>query len=183
MPLSVHVTRSARRQRTLSARLVGDRLEIRIPQDTSPADEARFVEKMLRRFDLEARWQALDDRAALHARAVELSRRYFGGKLVPASVEYVTNQDRIHGSCSVRTGRIRLSHRLATMPAWVRDYVLVHELAHLKVPSHSAAFWQLVNRFPLAERARGYLMAAGLEPPSDAAAPADQTAADVDVAS
>src|SRR5437867_11247780 len=122
MPLSIHVTRSARRRRTLSARLVGDRLEIRVPQDTSPAEEARFVEKMLRRFDLEAQRRALDEPAALRARAVELSRRYFGGRLVPSSVEYVTNQDRIHGSCSVRTGRIRLSHRLATMPARVRDY-------------------------------------------------------------
>jgi len=183
MPLSVHVTRSARRQRSLSARLVGDRLEIRIPQDTSPADEARFVEKMLRRFDPESRRRELDDAAALRARAVELNRRYFGGKLVPASVEYVTNQNRIHGSCSVHTRRIRLSHRLATMPSWVRDYVLVHELAHLKVPNHSAAFWQLVNRFPLAERARGYLMAAGLETPTDEAAPADEAASDVDVAS
>jgi predicted metal-dependent hydrolase len=178
VPLSVHVTRSARRRRTLSARLVGDRLEIRVPQDTSPAEEARFVEKMLRRFDLESRRRALDEPAALRARALELSRRFFGGDLKPASVEYVTNQDRIHGSCSVRTGRIRLSHRLATMPVWVRDYVLVHELAHLKEPNHSAAFWALVNRFPLAERARGYLMAAGLEPPSDD--PAASSEADVE---
>lgn len=125
------------------------------------------MEKMLRRFDFEARRTAAQDPAALRGRALDLSRRYFGGRLKPSSVEYVTNQERIHGSCSVRTGRIRLSHRLASMPPWVRDYVLVHELAHLQVPNHSAAFWQLVNRYPLAERARGYLMAAGLERLSD----------------
>jgi hypothetical protein len=163
MALSVVVTRSPRRRRTLSARLVGDRLEIRVPQETSAEEEARFVQKMLRRFDFEARRTALDTPAALRARAIELSRRYFRGELVPSAVEYVTNQNRIHGSCSVRTGHIRLSHRLASMPRWVRDYVLVHELAHLKVPNHSPSFWRLVNRFPLAERARGYLMASGLE--------------------
>jgi predicted metal-dependent hydrolase len=43
------------------------------------------------------------------------------------------------------------------MPAWVVDYVLVHELAHLIEPTHNATFWDLVRRYPKAERAEGYL--------------------------
>jgi predicted metal-dependent hydrolase len=43
------------------------------------------------------------------------------------------------------------------MPECVVDYVLVHELAHLLEPGHDAAFWAWVDRFPRAERAKGYL--------------------------
>jgi predicted metal-dependent hydrolase len=41
----------------------------------------------------------------------------------------------------------------------VLDYVLVHELAHLVVPDHSPAFHEIVDRYPRAERARGFLIA------------------------
>ena len=56
------------------------------------------------------------------------------------------------------------------MPSWVVDYVLVHELAHLLEPGHDAKFWAWVDRYPHAERAKGYLLgwsaAAKVEPPS-----------------
>jgi hypothetical protein len=48
------------------------------------------------------------------------------------------------------------------MPEWVRKYVVIHEMAHLVEPNHSRAFWDIVSRYKLAERARGYLMAAGV---------------------
>ncbi|MCD6209628.1 MAG: hypothetical protein J7J01_01805 [Methanophagales archaeon] len=38
----------------------------------------------------------------------------------------------------------------------------MHELAHLKMPGHGPEIRKLVNRYPKTERARGYLMAAGM---------------------
>lgn len=159
----VQVVRSARRKRTVSARLVGARLEVRIPATMSAVEEREVVERFVRRFEARAKQRDRLDSAALARRADALNQRYFDGKLRIASVRYVTNQQRRFGSCSVNTGRIRIADRVAKLPTWVRDYVLMHELSHLVQPNHSPAFWRIVNRYPLTERARGYLMAVGME--------------------
>ncbi len=82
-------------------------------------------------------------------------------------MRWVTNQNTRWGSCTPSEGTIRLSHRLRTMPPWVIDYVLVHELVHLLVPGHGADFWALVARYPRTERAKGFLegvaLTAGLD--------------------
>lgn len=88
---------------------------------------------------------------------------FFGGRLAWTSIRWVSNQNSRYGSCTPRTGAIRISDRLIRMPDFVIDYVVVHELAHLVEPNHGPGFWTLVNQFPKTERARGYLMAVSLE--------------------
>lgn len=55
----------------------------------------------------------------------------------------IRNQRWRWGSCS-RSGHICLNWRLVAMPDSVRDYVLIHELMHLKRMDHSPKFWKLV---------------------------------------
>jgi predicted metal-dependent hydrolase len=152
----VEVRRSARRRRTVSAYRDGDRTVVLLPARMSVAEERRWIEVMLDRLATqEARRRPSDD--TLMSRAGDLSRRYLDGKADPVSVRWVTNQSSRWGSCTPADRTIRLSARLRGMPAWVVDYVLVHELAHLIVPGHGADFWRLVEAFPRTERARGYL--------------------------
>ena len=69
----------------------------------------------------------------------------------------IRNQRWRWGSCS-RTGHICLNWRLLTMPDAVRDYVLIHELMHLKRMDHSAKFWKLVAAAcPSYKEARAWL--------------------------
>lgn len=57
----------------------------------------------------------------------------------------VRAQRRRWGSCSTN-GVLRLNWRLVLAPPELIDYVVVHELAHLRVPNHSPAFWSEVAR-------------------------------------
>ena len=153
----VEVRRSARRRRTVSAYRDGDRTVVLIPARMSKAEEARWVETMLARLAAkDAKAPAGDEE--LRRRALALSKRYLDGKARPRSVRWVTNQRGRWGSCTPADGTVRLSHRMQGFPDWVVDYVLVHELAHLLVADHSPAFWALVANYPMAERARGYLL-------------------------
>src|SRR6185295_14459826 len=143
----VEVRRSQRRRRTVSAYRDGERVVVLIPDRFSRAEETEWVERML------ARLAAREERIRRTGRYLaDQSRR-----VASASVRWVTNQNGRWGSCTPDDGTIRISHRIQEMPDWVIDYVLLHELTHLVVPSHSARFWDLVNRYPKAERARGYL--------------------------
>jgi predicted metal-dependent hydrolase len=69
----------------------------------------------------------------------------------------VRNQRWRWGSCS-RAGHVCLNWRLVKMPAWIRDYVMLHELMHLKRMDHSKAFWKLVGQVcPEYQTARKWL--------------------------
>jgi predicted metal-dependent hydrolase len=152
-PLEVEVIRSPRRRKTAQARLVGSTVEIRIPARCSSSEEGELVEHFRSKFERSRTSGAVDlvRRAAALVAAYRLPQ--------PTSIRWVSNQRYRWGSCTSSEGSIRLSDRMAGFPPWVIDYVIVHELAHLVEDNHSDAFWELVDAYPLAERARGYLLA------------------------
>jgi predicted metal-dependent hydrolase len=57
----------------------------------------------------------------------------------------IGRQRTLWGSCSPR-GTLSFNWRLVLAPLQVLDYVVVHEVCHLRVPDHSRRFWALVER-------------------------------------
>lgn len=155
-PERVEIRRSARRKRTVTARVEGDRIVVLMPAGLSAEQEQRHVSALvdkLRRGHQRRRLKGED----LNARAGRLSREHLGGRAVPSEVKWVTNQKARWGSCSPDTGRIRISSMLDGMPGWVVDAVLVHELAHLLVADHGPRFQELVRRYPRYAEASAFL--------------------------
>jgi len=161
--LKVEVVRSPRRRKTVEATKEGNKVVVRLPATMTRSEAKRWVKEMVERIQQAEQVNRLNERKELERRARELHARYFHSRPALKSIKYVANQRDRYGSCTPDDGTIRLSHVLAEYPDWVRDYVIVHELAHLRAPDHSPYFWQLVRRYPLAERARGYLLAKGID--------------------
>jgi predicted metal-dependent hydrolase len=173
----VQLVRSPRRRRTYKWSLVDGLVRLEVPTGLRASDEARIVAEVAERARRRlARAERVGDKELL-ARARVLARRHVPPALPHLrSVTWSDRQERRWGSCSADTGAIRLSRRLHGLPDYVLEAVLVHELAHLLEPNHSARFHALAGAYPLAERARGFLEAVDRDLP---AAP-DDRAGEVD---
>ena len=113
-----------------------------VPTDLRPAAERCL--RLVAKRDLIPRLREL---AALHGLTVSLVT--------------IRNQRSRWGSCS-REGSIALNFRLVQAPDAVRDYVLIHELMHLRQQNHSRRFWRLVeSAYPAFREAERWLRTTG----------------------
>lgn len=72
------------------------------------------------------------------------TKRYFPIlDVMPRKIE-IKDQEKRWGSCSSKSV-LRFNWRIIMAPISIIDYVVVHELCHLKVKNHSPAFWRLVS--------------------------------------
>jgi len=115
--------------------------------------ERRWIEKERRRVEEARSCGRVDDMPPDVERELrERALRELPPRLLALAAEHgiavsrvsVRNQRWRWGSCSPK-GHICLNWRLVQMPESVRDYVMIHELMHIKRMDHSPVFWKLVG--------------------------------------
>ena len=124
------LTRGARGQ----VKLVGGRLTLPVPEELTGEARTDYVKNRLARWYREHALQRLRRKADRYAPLLEVSPSSVGVKYFKAR----------WGSCSVR-GDITFNWRIIMAPHRIVDYVVVHELAHLRQHNHSSEFWKCVG--------------------------------------
>ncbi|MEM4255330.1 MAG: SprT family zinc-dependent metalloprotease [Candidatus Norongarragalinales archaeon] len=102
-------------------------------------------------------WYKQRAKQYLENRVLRFSNKF---KKKPAKIR-IRNQSLRWGSCT-KKGEILLNWRIIMAPPSVIDYVIIHELAHLKEKNHTKEFWELVkNAMPNYEEKREWLRVNG----------------------
>ena len=130
-------------------------LRVTIPRGGSRAEAIDFMSRHTAWVARE-RERVQEQRASIPPERIEELREQAHRQLVPRLHELaeqhgltftkvtIRNQRSRWGSCS-RSGAIALNYRLVQMPVDVADYILIHELMHLKEQNHGRRFWRLVE--------------------------------------
>ncbi len=161
----IKITRSLKRRKTIGARLINNVMHVYAPHNISDEKLNKIINSFKQKFTNSLLKKKLNNEKPLKEIAEMVNKKYLKNRLdiSSISIEYVTGQTHKFGCCNYQDKSIRISHRIASMPDWVRDYVIMHELSHLIEPNHSKSFWDIVSEYKLAERAKGYLIAKGME--------------------
>jgi hypothetical protein len=151
----VEIRTSARRRKTGVAFWEAGHVVVVVPAHMSRTARDGFADQLVRQLLRRTGRRHASD-AGLATRAAALADQYLGG-VRPSSIRWSSRQQRRWGSCSLQSREIRIASRLKTVPEWVLDGVIVHELAHLLEAGHTDRFHEIANRYPRQREAHTYL--------------------------
>ncbi|MGH9409044.1 MAG: M48 family metallopeptidase [Vicinamibacterales bacterium] len=149
----IHFVRVRRARRYVMRVRPDGALRVTIPRGGSRAEALRFAERHLSWAERQRAHQLAAARAPHVERALRTrAQRELPPQLTTLAERFGLVVSRISiraqrsrwGACAP-TGHITLNYRLLLMPPQVREYILIHELMHLRQPNHSRRFWRLVQ--------------------------------------
>lgn len=123
------------KRKTFSAEIINKKILIKAPEHQDEQIRHKEIGLLL------SRLFSKHFLAEIETRVQYFNKLYFKEKI--NSIRLKNNQSN-WGSCSSNRN-INLSSRLLFAPQYIIDYVIVHELAHLKEMNHSDRFWSVVK--------------------------------------
>ena len=150
------VVRKERRKRSISAFRQAGVIEIHIPARLSKRQELELIPEMIEMvLKREAKARKGDDQ--LLEIALEILEKYLPDFYErPTSITWRGMGER-WGSCTTVDGTIRISDRLINAPDYVLNYIIFHELIHLRVHAHDDIFYEYLQRYTDQVKAEAYL--------------------------
>lgn len=146
-----------RRVKNVNARLKGSVLRVSAPPGMREKDLTPVVEGLARKLLRRAHASRVNEEEDALALSQKVAARFPEPPSV-GRVLFVTTQRSRWGSYSPRTDTVRLNAALRSMPRWVMEAVVAHELAHAFHHDHSPAFWRLLRDVcPETDRAQSFL--------------------------
>ena len=150
------VVRKERRRRSVSAFRQGGVIEIHIPAKMSKRQELEIIPEMIAMVLRREGRARKTDRQLLEI-GMELINKYLPDfDVEPASINWRNMSER-WGSCTTVDRTIRISDRLIGAPNYVLNYIIFHELIHLKIPGHNQDFYNYLNRFTDQQKCEAFL--------------------------
>jgi hypothetical protein len=107
-------------------------IEVELPNPDDNQTASKLVRKILSKAML----------PKIRQRVMQLNQEHFGAEIGRITLRDTTTR---WGSLSADNS-MSLNMRLLFMPEKIRDYVIIHELAHTKYRSHGPRFWSMVER-------------------------------------
>lgn len=115
-------------------KLVGRRIYISVNKKLGPKDRKKIIKDALINWYFSKSEQIIKSRVNRYSKMLDIK---------PQDIK-IKNQKKRWGSCS-SNGILRFNWRVAIAPISIIDYIVVHELSHLKIKNHSSDFWKLVS--------------------------------------
>jgi len=117
-------------------------------------EKAEWIWERIRNIDFESISEKTKDNKTDYKDKKEIARKIIKERLEFFNRHYnftykrvsIKNQKTCWGSCSQK-GNLNFNYKIINLPEKTRDYIIVHELCHLKELNHSQNFWKLVSEF------------------------------------
>jgi predicted metal-dependent hydrolase len=150
------VVRKERRKRSISAFRSAGIIEIHIPARLSKRQEIELIPEMIAMvLKREAKARKGDEQ--LLQISLKILKEYLPDFYErPTNITW-RNMNERWGSCTTVDGTIRISERLINAPDYVLNYIIFHELIHLRVHAHDENFYQYLKRYTDQDRAEAFL--------------------------